>query len=497
MACALLLHLAAPMHSYLGESDSVAFVTDALLWVKGGIRSNLVSEYRYYTSPGYIWLVTRLLPDASSATVAAAATVMNRINVAMSALIVVPFFLVARRLIGARAAAMATLLVSFVPTFWQGGEYGFPTLPAEFFLLWAIWGFDRWLASERPRRHDAWWLVFVEMCLLVTVLLKVDVYLGAVALWGLLALRRCFTWSNAMLLVVIGVVPVALSYAYSSALLVNSASTATYVGAWETKFPLDPTQALSWSHLLQLAKSMGVFTLPLFVVALAWLVKDRRALLAALLAAWAATPVLFWYFRVGDSARHHVPASVPVALGVATLLAALPVRAIGRYAALALLVAVNYATFPPSANTAITSGRLIGSGERLAATLAYYYRPARELAGEDVEREAYVGSWRRIWYYQAEVMGRADSILGYQRHSRYGFPAIDVEYLRGGRVHVLTSVAAAGQPPERVREVAARYERDGYRVLTFEYDSTLEHLLPPNRYHVAEYGGSMQAVAAR
>lgn len=486
MLCSLVLHLLTPMASFYGEPDAATLVSDALLWVRGGIRTNAISEYRYYTSPAYIWFVTRLLP-ARGGDITAVITTLNRINLVMSAAIVVPFFLVCRRIAGQRAALIASGLISFVPTFFQGGLYGFPTLIGEFFLLWAIWLYDRWLTSERQWSADAWVLGAVCACLALALLVKADVYVGAVALWGLLLLRRRLSWTNAGALAIVGAVPVLVSYVVAHALLVQSPDTAHYAADWNQKFPFDPRRELNRTHILQVLKSMGVLSIPVFTVALVWLVRRRSYALAATLAVWAALPVLFWFFRFGDSARHHFPSSVPVTLGVAILFAALPGRDLARYAAAAALVLVNYFAFPPDASTLTTSGRLIASGRLTAAYAGAHTRAASEFADVAVSRKVFIGGWRRVWYVQNAVLARADSVLSYRLGVHYGIPSIDVVYLSGGARMESISLAATGRTPAALRAAADSSIRDGFRVFAIEFDSTLEHTLFSRQYRVSEY----------
>ncbi|HEV8195745.1 MAG TPA: hypothetical protein VGP87_03810 [Gemmatimonadales bacterium] len=486
MLCALALHLAAPMFSYYGEPDSVALVSDALLWVRGGIRTNLISEYRYYTSPGYIWLITRLLPDAAG-DIRSVGTALNRINLAASIAILIPVFLLGRRLAGEKAGLIAAALFSFVPAVFQGGLYGFPTLLAEFFLLWAIWGYDRWLTSPRAWGRDVWLLGLVCAGLTVTALLKADVYLGAVALWGLLIFRRRFTQANVALLLVLGIIPVLVLYGIANSLLVQSASSVQYAAEWDTKFPLEFRAPLNATHCLQILKSMGVLTVPVFLIGMAWLAMRRRWGLVSLLVLWAAAPIAFWFFRAGDSARHHFAASVPVVFGVAILVAGLPWRDVTRAAAIGALIAVNYFAFAPTPNTLTTSGRLIGSGRQLATSVGTYDRVGHEYADLALPRQVYVGSWHRIWYVRNEVLGRGDSITAYRATTRHGLPAIDVEYLRERLPLESIMVASNGKSPEILRAAANEYIRQGFRVFTSEFDSTLGHPVPVASYRLVEY----------
>ena len=491
MACALAIHLPVSMHAYYGEPDAAILVIDAQLWLKAGLRTTAISEYRYFTSPGYIWLVTKLLHASGGADVAWVGTMLNRINLVVSVLIIVPFFLLARRLVGLRAAAIASVLVSFVPTVWQGGQYGFPTLHAEFFLLWALWLYDVWLARERPWDvRSVWLLAVVCLCLCATALLKADVYIGAVALWGLLLVRHKLTARNAAALCVVGAIPVGLLYAVATALLAHSTSAASYSKTWSNKFPIRPLDELNAPHFLQLAKSMGVLTIPLFVAGVVWLVRHRRGRLAATLGAWAALPILFWFFRAGDSARHHFPSSVPIVLGAAVLIAVLPVRTAVRVAALGALLVANYMAFRPDPDTQITSGRFLASGELLEHMVAAFHRGARQYVSVDAPRKVYIGRWRRIWYVQPEVMALADTVLGYRFVHRFGLTAIDVDFLRHGRRYQWTVAGATNEPPPVVRAAAAAYRNAGYRVFTFEFDDSLTHVLPPASYRLMEVGAA-------
>jgi hypothetical protein len=164
-----------------------------------------------------------------------------------------------------------------------------------------------------------------------------------------------------------------------------------YAGTWTRTFPAQPVRAFTLEHAVQLVKSFGALTLPVFAVALLLLVRSRRYALAALLLVWAALPVAFWFVRPGDSARHHFPSTIPVALGVGIVLARL--RTPWRYVALALLAAVNYWAFPPNSSTVTTSGNLIRSGRLTARAVALDQRLARAFAERAEPRAAFLGAY--------------------------------------------------------------------------------------------------------
>lgn len=494
MTCALAIHLPVSLGSGFGEPDSALLVHDALLWVRGGIRTNALSEYRYYSSPGYIWLITLLLPATPNG-IARTATLLNQVNLIGSVLILIPLYLVTRRLGGHRAATVAVLLVSFLPTFFQGGLYGFPTLLAEFFLLWAIWLFDLWVAPEQPSHRSPWALAAVTCCLTVSVSLKVDVYIGAIALWGLLVLRRRFTWTNSIALAVAGAIPVAVLIIWVKALLVQSPDAPAYANSWNTKFPVGLRSQLTARHILQVFKSFGLLTIPVFLVSLAWLSR-RRALLAGMLAVWAALPIAFWFFRAGDSARHHFPSSIPIAVGVAILIAALPAGPVVRWGALAALVLSNYFAFPASSSTLTVSGRLVESGRLLADFVGDQERTARAFGDLTIPRAVFVGTWRRIWYVDSEVLARADTILSYRWTERQGLPVIDISYLRAGTPFSAQLVASNGKSPMQVGAAADTYVGEGYRVFAAPADSTFGRRLPAHAAGLVEYSPPTVPAAA-
>src|SRR5262249_45175565 len=193
----------------------------------------------------------------------------------------------------------------------------------------AAWLFDRWLMGEGGRRGATLTIIACLLCLTAAILLKADVYLSSVALWGLLLYRRRWSARPVALLALMEAVPVAILCVVARELLQASPGALAYAGTWTRTFPARSAPAFTLEHGLQLMKSFGLLTLPAFAISLLLLVRARRYALAATLLVWAALPVAFWFVRPGDSARHHFQSTVPVALGVGILLTRL--RAPWRY----------------------------------------------------------------------------------------------------------------------------------------------------------------------
>jgi hypothetical protein len=466
MLVALAVHLPARLGELYGEPDVARLVDAALLWKRAGVRTEALSQYLYYTSPAYIYLITVLLPGTIGS-LAPAAAALNTINLVAAVVIPVPLYLLFRRIAGHPAALIATLLLTLVPAFWQGGLYGFPTLLAALFIVLAAWLFDRWLAGDGGDGAASPTLVACLLCLTAAILLKADVYLSAVALWGLLLYRRRWSWRTVALLALTEAAPIAVWYGVARGLLQASPGALVYAGTWTRTFPAEPGPAFTREHAVQLVKSFGALTLPVFAVALLLLVRSRRYALAVLLLTWASLPVAFWFVRPGDSARHHFPSTIPVALGVGIVLARL--RMPWRYVALALLAAVNYWAFPPNASTVVTSGNLIRSGRLTARAVAVDHRLARDFADHAGPRTAFLGTFTNP-YVEDQVLSLADSVTRVQPLVGLPGTAKEISYLRHGQERVALIVElpdALPQGPE-MAAVAAAYRDAGYAVYSTE-----------------------------
>jgi hypothetical protein len=467
MLFALAMHLPVEFGGLYGEPDAARLANSALLWARAGLRTEALSQYLYYTSPGYIWLITMLLPGTLGR-LAPAASALNLINLVAAVLAPVPLFLLFRRLAGDSAALIGALFLTTGPAFWHGGLYGFPTLPAVLFMIVAAWLFDRWLTGNGGRRARAPTLIACVLCLTAAILLKADVYLSAIALWGLLLYRGRWSARTVALLALIEAVPIGVLFGVARGLLESSPGALVYAGTWTRTFPARSGSAFTWEHALQLVKSFGLVTLPLFALTLLWLVRARRYALAAMLLAWAVVPVAFWFIRPGDSARHHLQSTVPAALGVGILLARM--RVPWRYAVLILLAAANYWAFRPNASTVTTSGDLIRSGRLTARAVGLDQHLARAFAERAGPKAAFLGSYTEP-YVEAQVLSLADSVTRIRPVVRFALAAEEISYVRDGqpRVAVMVELPPALQRGEEVAAVATAYRNAGYSVYSTEY----------------------------
>jgi hypothetical protein len=481
-AIALLLHVPVSMGAIFGEADSARFVSDALLWAKGGIRTETMSDYRYFISPGYTMLVRALLPVSATSGVHIA-TVLGAVNLVASILVVGPAYRLFARFTTPAGAWIASVWLLWMPTFWQSGLYGFPTLLAEFALLVALLRFDRLLAGD-ARHSEIAELTGIGVLLTVMVLLKADLYLSTVAFAGLLLLRGRVERRWIIRVAVALAVPLLASVLVSTILVWPERNVFSYLMQWNSQYGLSLAAAERHNQRGGFARTLGFASLPLFAVGLAWLAWRRRWPELLMLLVWGALPLVFWYFRAGDSARHHFQSSVPVALGIGMLFAAAPRLGRWRVPAALLFVLLDYIVYPASGDTKWPSGNLYGSAALIKGSVGQLQRLGNQVASDSASRVALVGLGLVQPFAETAVLLRADRVLSAMssRKSDTDERVLHVQEARGEREFLSARVSQS-----QFGSVLARYRAAGYTVLLAETDSAgmhavLERVPAPSHY---------------
>lgn len=459
-----LLMLAAAIHlpfyfgARYGEDDAARIMVDALLWVKAGIRSIQFSEYRYYISPGYIWLTTKLLSILGSAE--AAMRVLNALNLAMSIVVVVPVFNLLRRRVPVTAATGAVVYLLFLASFWMTGLYGFPHFLALGTLVFALDLYDRWLLDEFVigRRAD---LALIAGLLSVTVLLKADIYLSAIALPVFLLERRRVTRETMLLTAIVGLVPVVVAIACSTALLAGGPTIASYAGSWEQQYRPEASVLHDTDHTVALLRNFGVFTWPLLVLALKYAHEERRWGNLFLIAIWTFLPTVFWALRPGDSARHHVQPMIPIVLAIGLGLSTLRTRSWLAPTLILAGILINYSVARPSPDTYWPSARVFASARMIADRSDTYQRLARDFATRpDTQRALLDGEV--VPYAEAELLSRAQRVLAVAPEHRWGMSGVRVSILLNGSLNTVVVARKSGGGDGLA--AATALQREGYAV---------------------------------
>jgi hypothetical protein len=460
---AAIIHIPFHFGSLYGEQDTARLVNDALIWMKTGLRTEGLSEYRFYICPGYIWLSKQAV-HISQATSVHPAFYLNTLNLLVIILIVAPIFLLFKRLVGHESAFLGTILLSVIPTFWQSGLYGFPHLLSLFFMIFALLFYDRHLTDQTIKVTD---LLLIELMLIISILLKADIYLSAVAFLGLIIYRGRFSRRYLLITAALLILPVIISAVISKSLLASSPNTVEYMAQWTTQYNISLRKLFSISAIGGVVMSMGFLSGPVFVASLLFLIYKKQYSLVLLLTLWTAVPLAFWVSRTGDSSRHHLQASLPVALGIGALLGSMAWKASWRYAALIALILANYFCFRPTSSTIATSGNLAGSSHLIRERISYYHRVAERYADVDANKKVILGTFTNP-YIDNEVLYRAQTVESVRRYKPFGYDAIEIHYTSNGKQYVSSSVRLR---PEEVVAATSLYQNAGYKVYSMEYDA--------------------------
>lgn len=462
MLLAALIHIPFFFGNVYGEQDTARLVNDALIWEKAGIRTEAISEYRYYICPGYIWLAKQIVV-VSQVTSVRPAFFLNLLNLIAVVVIVIPVFLLFRRLAGFESAVLGTFFLLFVPTFWQSGLYGFPHLLALFFVVSALVFFDRYLLDEKKNTKNA---LFTGSLFIIAALLKADIMLSAVAMLGMLLYRKCFSWRQILVACGLVAVPVIVGVTVSEVLLASSPNSAEYMVQWNSQYSVSLWRFFSVSSLGGVAMSTGLLSVPVFLASMLYLLRKGDFFLVLLLITWFGIPLAFWVSRIGDSSRHHLQSSLPLALGIGIILARLMWKPTLGYPAIALLILLNYFAFPASSSTLAASGNLVGSAYLIRGRVSDYHRVAEQYAEIDAEKKVVFGTITNP-YVDAEILYRADTIDAVRRYRLYGYDTIEIHYVLNGKKYISSSVRLRDN---EVPAAIVSFTNDGFEVFSMEFD---------------------------
>lgn len=446
-----------------GEQDTARLVIDALTWLKTNVRDYFISEYRYYASAGYIWLIKVLYPWAERSGLPIAFW-LNTINWVCVLLFPVPTYFLFRGLLGRWPAVLGVALLMVTPAFWISGLYGFPSLPALLFIVAALLLWDRRLTGSL---RGPTWAQDLAVVLLLSgaTLLKADLWMSCVALLGLAVFRKQTTPFRLAEVSLIAAVPALVSLLLSLVLMRDSPTPAAYLAAWHAQY----LPELDLEHLREasvaMRRSLGVASFFVLGIGVIRLLQRRQFRLLFLVSTWAIVPVAFWAFRSGDSARHHLPATVPAALALAWLFAEFHTRRWVPVFLLGGVIAGNYLARPASPSTLSPSGRLFKSAELIRERVGRYHQAAQEYAGFRLPRKIILGSFTNP-YFDAEVLTSAKSVVSIQRGRQSGYDVIEIVHAEGEDRFVSASARIS---PTELMDAIAFFSESGYQVFVFEY----------------------------
>ncbi|MEM7541268.1 MAG: hypothetical protein AAF384_06720 [Pseudomonadota bacterium] len=461
----LILRLLTPFADVYGEPDVARLVVDAELLRKGGVTTQLISEYRYYVSPGYIFLAlgAGIAADALGIHVG---YLLNGINALTFVVFGVAAYFLIARLTDRTAAFFAATSLLFMPVVFWGGAYGFPSLISVLALTIATLLYDMRLTDQHwLGRHGD--LVIIVALLIGAALLKADMYLAAIGLIALQLHRR--GWHSrelAFLIAILGIAPI-VTIMVGKTMLAGDAQFTQFATGYQKKYGLELWRAYSWWYIEGWMMAFGLFATPIAVIgAIRMLLTGHWRLIAALLM-WAGAPFLFWYFRIGDSMRHHLPEALPIAIGIGVAIGTLQRRPPLAIAALFVLLSVNYCWYPVTENGYRPSGRLVGSLQDRHAYVERLHYFGKTYAANPSSKKVILGTVGNP-YADAEVLENAAKVTSARRDHELGYDQIVHDIIdHHGRAIIHTSVRV---DPDKAPAAANVYQNAGYSVFSFEYD---------------------------
>lgn len=319
--------------------------------------------------------------------------IMNYTNAVFGTLIVVPAFLFIKQIFKNPTIAFCSVLaLIFAPAFFQSTIMGFPHLMAFFFLLLSL---NYYLSGLDSNKASAVFFLMLLSCLFMTTafLFKSDCVLVAGIYIGLLLIRKVKSrWKIAspfFVIVISGILFLILRN-----LIIGPASGATMSKAgmsnWYHYSIVIPSAI---EHLLTqgepVAYAMGIATFSLGFASLVYCLFKKKSDLLIFVISWAAVPTIFWFFLIGNNARHNMLSILPVL----TMIVFLFYEKAPRFTIVltAILILGNFYAVPASPSILKPSGNLFKSHALLADRISMFQRGAKEITGIPEDKIAVLG----------------------------------------------------------------------------------------------------------
>jgi asparagine N-glycosylation enzyme membrane subunit Stt3 len=332
---------------------------------------------------------------------------MNWANVILGSLLIVPMYLLWRRLADRQVAALALVMFSLTPACWYGNVYGMPHLPAFALFVTALLLFSM-AATATGRRF---WIQTAATGALATFSLavKADILLCYAAFLGVVLCLR-LNVRNVVASVSIPVVAILATVLATRILVPGTEGLSGTASWWSGRFPLTLQAAKeNWSTGVEV-NAVGEVLFIVIVVTLLYGVlagKYDRPLAMALMSG--VPTMLFWQFRSGNSARHLMAAYAVLLFAVALVLSRPYHRPRLRWllwGSVAVLLLWNYKSAPPAHILRSPSSRLIGSHAHVQSAVDQYHEAGRAFVAIQSNKKLYYGTGTRP-YAQWEVFADA------------------------------------------------------------------------------------------
>ena len=291
-----------------GEPDTARYGVLAEEWhTTGQIHSY---SYHLRTSPLYLHSL-KLLLDAGLPLPAVPA-LLNWLNVIMGSLMLVPLYLLWRRLTRPSVAFLGCLLFSVTPAFWLANIYGTPHLPSFALFVTSLWLIAGWVRDGGDKMKNGRFIGAVVLAVLA-VALKADMILCFGAYLGLLLCLGALTRRNLIISLALPVVSLVMVVLYTRVITADIPLITASAAGWSKTFPFTLAAVTDAYNRMVPVRSVGIFLYAGAMVSLVVCLVRRRHLKVVLFTLfWALPLLLFWSLKMGNSARHMMAGFCPL-----------------------------------------------------------------------------------------------------------------------------------------------------------------------------------------
>jgi hypothetical protein len=370
-----------------GEPDACEFGNMAVQWHKTGDF-----RYLYYvrTSVFYLQVLKASLDCGMPAW--QLPHFMNGMNAGFGSLLLVPYYLLWKKLSNTTTAFLSILLLSFAPAFWIGCIYGMPHIPALFFFGFSLVFFLGYLESEEKRRYVFWGLSIVFAIL--TLGFKADILLCFGAFGGLVFLRKRILCREMIFAAAAILLAFLFFIFYPKMLFGNIESFSRFSNQWNQDFPFNPKAWLDIKNIGSTVTASGIVFSSLSVLAWGYAIVRRQHLRhMAFALSWCLPIVLFWTLKMGNSSRHMVSSILVILFFTAFIVSGFFRRDWTMWGVVLGIIILNYFLCPDRLlpRTYRPSSRLFAAQPRIQAIVDRWHELGRRFYASPADKKVIAG----------------------------------------------------------------------------------------------------------
>lgn len=396
--------------------------------------------------------------------------VMNYTNAVFGTLIVVPAYILIKRLFGNSVIAFCSVLaLIFAPSFYQATIMGFPHIIAFFFLLVSLCFYLSGL--DHGQKRTTYLLLFLS-CIFLTVafLFKSDIILVTGVYIGFIIMRNIRDKgkiTSAFLIIFISGI---LFLLFRNLIIGSSGGTTMSKEALSKWYDYSLIIPNNLTYLIRQTKPIaygaGIVTFCLGGISFIFYLFKKRFDILAFIGSWAALPTFFWLVMIGNNARHNMTSTLPLLVIIIVFL----YEKTPKYAIIltVLLVLANFFVTSPSYSILTPSGNIFKSNAMLEERMIKFRSAAKKIADLDADKIIVLG-----YFHNPHVVFEIISSTTSYEAAKIGRE--DYRIRTGNKEYVLIYFVVA--KPEDMQE-GADYILNKYNLHDYVFTSAMYDLKP-------------------